>query len=60
MNDVELYRPLYNISVVRFGETDLHKCEVMLKDVADSKRLNVWINDELQKDEEETQIPVTA
>ena len=43
----------------RFGETDLHKCEVMLKDVADSKRLNVRINDELQKDDEDSQIPVS-
>ena len=29
--------------VFRFGESDLHKCEVMLKDVADSKRINTNI-----------------
>lgn len=25
---------------IRFGENELHNCEVMLKDVADSKRIN--------------------
>jgi anaphase-promoting complex subunit 2 len=25
---------------IRFGESELHNCEVMLKDVADSKRIN--------------------
>lgn len=34
---------------LRFGEAQLHYCEVMLKDVADSKRINSLIhNGELQ------------
>ncbi|KAK4026154.1 hypothetical protein OUZ56_015173 [Daphnia magna] len=28
---------------IRFGETELHNCEVMLKDVADSKRINTHL-----------------
>ena len=28
---------------IRFGESELHNCEVMLKDVADSKRINTHI-----------------
>ena len=54
-----LPEPVIAIICLRFGETDLHKCEVMLKDVADSKRLNVRINDELQKDDEDSHIPVS-
>lgn len=29
---------------LRFGESQLHCCEVMLKDIADSKRLNAHLN----------------
>ena len=29
---------------LRFGESQLHLCEVMLKDIADSKRLNTHLN----------------
>ena len=29
---------------LRFGETPLHQCEVMLKDIADSKRLNALLH----------------
>lgn len=28
---------------IRFGDTELHNCEVMLKDVADSKRINTHL-----------------
>lgn len=28
---------------IRFGENELHNCEVMLKDVADSKRINAHL-----------------
>ncbi|XP_076306794.1 anaphase promoting complex subunit morula [Tachypleus tridentatus] len=31
---------------LRFGESQLHQCEVMLKDVADSKRINAHVNSE--------------
>ena len=34
---------------LRFGESQLHNCEVMLKDVADSKRINTRIADERKK-----------
>lgn len=40
---------IFNLSN-RFGESDLHRCEVMLKDINDSKRLNSWITNELEKD----------
>lgn len=31
------------VSCCRFGESNLHSCEVMLKDMTDSKRLNTTI-----------------
>lgn len=31
---------------LRFGESDLQKCEVMLKDVSDSQRLNIRFYEE--------------
>lgn len=34
---------------LRFGETQLHFCEVMLKDVADSKRLNTRVTEARNK-----------
>ena len=34
---------------LRFGESQLHNCEVMLKDVADSKRINTRIAEERKK-----------
>lgn len=33
----------------RFGEESLHACEVMLKDVEDSKRANNGVHSELKK-----------
>ena len=36
---------------LRFGETQLHYCEVMLKDVADSKRINQHIVEQRKKQE---------
>ncbi|KAL4219155.1 Anaphase-promoting complex subunit 2 [Mactra antiquata] len=40
---------------LRFGESQMHFCEVMLKDVADSKRINTRISEErIQKGEERT------
>ncbi|XP_067946138.1 anaphase-promoting complex subunit 2-like isoform X2 [Watersipora subatra] len=47
----------FELLKVRFGETDLHKCEVMLKDITDSKRLNTWIHSELLKAPPDQQIP---
>ncbi|XP_042881814.1 anaphase-promoting complex subunit 2-like [Penaeus japonicus] len=47
---------------VRFGETLalLHKCEVMVKDVADSKRINTSINSDENPHREKQKFPVSA
>lgn len=34
---------------LRFGEEDMGKCAVMLKDVADSRRINTYVRDEYAK-----------
>jgi len=36
---------------LRFGDENLNHCDVMIKDVADSKRINARIMDDLKKDE---------
>lgn len=36
---------------LRFGESNLHYSEVMIKDVADSKRINSHIRSQLQKEQ---------
>ncbi|CAI9738201.1 anaphase-promoting complex subunit 2-like [Octopus vulgaris] len=38
---------------LRFGESQLHYCEVMLKDVTDSRRINAIIKEDKKKDEPE-------
>ncbi|XP_077986811.1 anaphase-promoting complex subunit 2-like [Glandiceps talaboti] len=38
---------------LRFGESQLHYCEVMLKDVADSKRINTHIREQEDKKEKD-------
>ncbi|XP_071154099.1 anaphase-promoting complex subunit 2-like isoform X1 [Mytilus edulis] len=45
---------------LRFGETQLHFCEVMLKDVADSKRLNTRVTEARNKSGERGEIDVNA
>lgn len=42
---------------IRFGDLELHKCEVMLKDVSDSKRINTRIHEEREK---QADAPTTA
>jgi len=42
---------------LRFGEAPLHQCEVMLKDIGDSKRINTLLHQEKQ---EETVAPATS
>ncbi len=37
---------------LRFGEGNLHFCEVMIKDVADSRRINGLITMEMGKERE--------
>lgn len=39
-----------NFDYFRFGEESLHSCEVMLKDVEDSKRTNNAVHSELLLD----------
>ena len=39
----------------RFGEESLHSCEVMLKDVEDSKRINNTIRSEWNTNEQQQQ-----
>nr|XP_023028180.1 anaphase-promoting complex subunit 2 [Leptinotarsa decemlineata] len=43
---------------LRFGDSQLHYCEVMLKDIADSKRINQHIKQD--PDYTESDIPITA
>ncbi len=37
---------------LRFGESNLHFCEVMIKDVADSRRINTLITTEMRRERE--------
>mmetsp|Transcript_5912 Transcript_5912/g.9083 ORF Transcript_5912/g.9083 Transcript_5912/m.9083 type:complete len:627 (+) Transcript_5912:83-1963(+) len=34
---------------IRFGESSLHPCDIMLKDVADSRRINTTIHQDIRK-----------
>lgn len=45
---------------LRFGESQLHFCEVMLKDIADSKRLNTHLNSGEFKSYEQGDFPVNT
>ncbi|XP_053380784.1 anaphase-promoting complex subunit 2-like isoform X2 [Mercenaria mercenaria] len=45
---------------LRFGESQLHFCEVMLKDVADSKRINSRITEERKQKGEIEDVEVNA
>ncbi len=42
---------------LRFGESQLHHCEVMLKDVADSRRCNSHIQSLKEEGKDETDKP---
>ncbi|XP_053138674.1 anaphase-promoting complex subunit 2 isoform X1 [Hemicordylus capensis] len=52
-------REIRNVELLklRFGEAQMHYCEVMLKDMADSRRINANIRDEEQKLPEEERPP---
>ena len=41
---------------LRFGEAQLHYCEVMLKDVADSRRINTHITEQRKKDQVDDEV----
>lgn len=45
---------------LRFGESQLHYCEVMLKDVYDSKRINAHLDSDPHFDLDKQQFPATA
>uniref|UniRef100_A0A8C5PE30 Anaphase-promoting complex subunit 2 n=1 Tax=Leptobrachium leishanense TaxID=445787 RepID=A0A8C5PE30_9ANUR len=54
-----LEREIRNVELLklRFGEAQMHYCEVMLKDMADSRRINTNILDEEEKLPEEQKPP---
>uniref|UniRef100_A0A1X7VB50 Anaphase-promoting complex subunit 2 n=1 Tax=Amphimedon queenslandica TaxID=400682 RepID=A0A1X7VB50_AMPQE len=47
--DYDVTRELRNLELLklRFGESNLHYCEVMIKDITDSRRVNGLINNKL-------------
>ncbi|KAG5834734.1 hypothetical protein ANANG_G00264720 [Anguilla anguilla] len=53
-------REIRNVELLklRFGESHMHYCEVMLKDVADSRRINTNIREEEARLPEEEQPPL--
>ncbi|XP_032443431.1 anaphase-promoting complex subunit 2 [Xiphophorus hellerii] len=53
-------REIRNVELLklRFGESHMHYCEVMLKDMADSRRINSHIREEESKLSEEEQPPL--
>ncbi|XP_038820836.1 anaphase-promoting complex subunit 2-like [Salvelinus namaycush] len=53
-------REIRNVELLklRFGESHMHYCEVMLKDVADSRRINTNIREEESRLGEEEQPPM--
>ncbi|KAI1905103.1 hypothetical protein AGOR_G00012480 [Albula goreensis] len=54
-------REIRNVELLklRFGESHMHYCEVMLKDVADSRRINTNIREEESRLPEEEQPPLS-
>ncbi|XP_078498279.1 anaphase-promoting complex subunit 2 isoform X2 [Lissotriton helveticus] len=59
--DYSSEREIRNVELLklRFGEAQMHYCEVMLKDMADSRRINANIRDEEAKLPEEERPPVS-
>ncbi|XP_061119242.1 anaphase-promoting complex subunit 2 isoform X2 [Conger conger] len=57
-------REIRNVELLklRFGESHMHLCEVMLKDVADSRRINTNIREEESRlpEEEQPTLPLSA
>lgn len=49
-----------NFTLCRFGESQLHYCEVMLKDVYDSKRINAHLHSDPNFKLDRQQFPSTA
>jgi anaphase-promoting complex subunit 2 len=43
--------PTLELLKIRFGEDDLHKCEVMIKDVSGSKKLNTDISRSIEMED---------
>ncbi|XP_029293067.1 anaphase-promoting complex subunit 2 [Cottoperca gobio] len=54
-------REIRNVELLklRFGESHMHYCEVMLKDMADSRRINTNIREEESRLSEEEQPPLS-
>ncbi|XP_048875739.1 anaphase-promoting complex subunit 2 isoform X2 [Brienomyrus brachyistius] len=57
-------REIRNVELLklRFGESHMHYCEVMLKDVADSRRINANVREEESRlpEEEQPAVPLSA
>jgi anaphase-promoting complex subunit 2 len=51
LTSYQIDREVHNVELlkVRFGEGSLHNCEVMLKDLSDSKRLDSYVHSESSK-----------
>ncbi|EKX53498.1 hypothetical protein GUITHDRAFT_101196 [Guillardia theta CCMP2712] len=51
MTSYQIDKELHNLELlkIRFGEGSLHNCEVMLKDLGDSKRLDAYVHNESKK-----------
>ncbi len=51
---IYIYIQVRNLELLklRFGESNLHFCEVMVKDIADSKRINTYVHTKLAQEKE--------
>ena len=42
---------------LKFGENSMHHCEVMLKDMTNSKRINTYVHNEIKRQQENRGLP---
>ena len=58
--DIDMDKEIRNLELLklRFGENQLHQCEVMLKDVTDSRRINAQIVENDQAQNTSAEIPI--
>lgn len=59
LTNYDIDKEVHNVELLklRFGESSLHNCEVMLKDLGDSKRLDSYVHSESKKSSAETVVP---
>ena len=60
--DYDMDREIRNLELLklRFGENQLHQCEVMLKDVSDSRRINAQILENDQAQDNLSLVPIQS